>query len=246
MRSKGTYWLKLLLVFSLVLPLLAACGIDQKIEEQYPLESVNGSGSSTSYVYRAAGVSVPEVAKALADQQKPEQQSTEAKDRMFLVYSNRIIHLQQDAEKPEDTLIEVDSKEYVRENYSSSFLEGYLLASFLGSLFDNGRYGHGTYRGYEERGTYKPTGGSYHAPSAQEKKAVPPMTVTRTGSIFKRSKNADSTTKSGSGGALSNPSKGKITRNDGSGGKKSSSWLTPRKSTKPKTRVGFGRVSRRR
>ncbi|QHW34304.1 DUF4247 domain-containing protein [Paenibacillus rhizovicinus] len=245
MRSKGSYLLKLLLVFTLIFPLLAACGVNQKFEEQYPLESVNGSGSSTSYVYRAAGVSVPDVAKALADKEKPQQESAEAKDRMFLVYSDRIIHLQQDTAKPEDTLIEVDSQEYVRNNYSSSFLQGYLLASFLSNLFDNGRYGHGTYRGYDDRGTYKPTGGSYHAPSAQEKKAVPPMTVTRTGSIFKRSKNADSSTKSGSGGVTSNPSKGKITKEPGSS-KKSGSWLTPRKSSKPKTRVGFGRVSRRR
>ncbi|MBO7744907.1 DUF4247 domain-containing protein [Paenibacillus sp. MWE-103] len=245
MRSKGSYLLKFLLVFTLVFPLLAACGVNQKIEEQYPLESVNGSGASTSYVYRAAGVSVPEVAKALVDQQKPQQESAEAKDHMFLVYNDRIIHLQQDTEKPEDTLIEVDSQEYVRQNYSSSFLEGYLLASFLGNLFDNGRYGHGSYRGYDDRGTYKPTGGSYHAPTAQEKKAVPPMTVTRTGSIFKRSKNADTTSPSGAGSVTSNPSKGKITR-DTDGGKKSGSWLTPRKSSKPKTRVGFGRVSRRR
>ncbi|MBM7563620.1 DUF4247 domain-containing protein [Paenibacillus sacheonensis] len=245
MRSKSSYVLKLLLVFTLVFPLLAACGINKKIEENYPLESVNGSGASTSYVYRAAGVSVPEVAKALTDESKPQQASPEKKDHMFLVYSDRVIHLQQDTAKPEDTLIEVDSKEYVRDNYSSSFLQGYLVASVIGSLFDNGRYGHGTYRGYDDRGTYKPAGGTYRAPSTQEKKAIPPMTVTRTGSIFKRSKNTDSSTKPGSGGVLGNPSKGKITR-DTDSGKKSGGWLTPRKSSKPKTRVGFGRVSRRR
>lgn len=245
MRSKSSYLLKLLLVFTLIFPLLAACGINQKVEEMYPLESVNGSGSQTSYVYRATGVSVPEAAKALADKSKPEQESPEKTDHMFLVYADRIVHVQQDTAKPEDTLIEVDSKEYVRNNYSSSFLQGYLVASLLSNLFDNGHYGNGSYRGYGDRGAYKPSAGSYHAPSAQEKKAVPPMTVTRTGSIFKRSKNADTTTKSGSGGVMSNPSKGKITR-DSDSGKKSSSWLTPRKSSKPKTRVGFGRVSRRR
>ncbi|WP_219837819.1 DUF4247 domain-containing protein [Paenibacillus sp. R14(2021)] len=245
MRSKGSYLLKLLLVFTLVLPLLAACGITQKIEEKYPLESVSGSGSSTSYVYRAAEVSVPEVAKALVDMSKPEQISPEKPDHMFLVYSDRVIHVQQDKDKPADTLIEVDSKEYVRSNYSSSFLQGYLLASLLNDLFDHGRYGKGSYRGYDDRQTYKPSGGSYHAPTAQEKKAIPPMTVNRTGSIFKRSKNADSG-KVGEGGIFNkSPSRGTITR-DSDSGKKSGSWLTPRKSSRPKTRVGFGRVSRRR
>ncbi|WP_308634553.1 DUF4247 domain-containing protein [Paenibacillus silvisoli] len=247
MRKTGTYWIKLLLVFSLIVPLLAACGIGSTIEETYPLESVNGSGSATSYVYRAAGVSVPEVAKSLVDKAKPDQQSPEKTDHMFLVYSDRIIHLQQDAAKPEDTLIEVDSKEYVRNNYSSSFLEGYLIASLIGDLFDNGRYGHGTYRGYKDRDVYKPKSGNYHAPSVQEKKAIPPMTVNRSGSIFKRSKNADSS-KVGEGGLFNKapPKSGKITRDSGSSGSKSGSWLAPRKSSKPKTRVGSGRISRRR
>ncbi|SFS60741.1 DUF4247 domain-containing protein [Paenibacillus sp. BC26] len=243
---KASYLIKLLLVVTLIVPLLAACGLNKTIEENYPLESVNGSGNETSYVYRAAGVSVPEVAKALIDESKPQQQSPEKTDHMFLVYSDRVVHLQQDAAKPEDTLIEVDSKEYVRNNYSSSFLQGYLIASILGDLFDNGRYGHGTYRGYTDRDKYKPKGGTYHAPSVQEKKAVPPMTVNRTGSIFKRSKNAD-TSKVGEGGLFNKapPKTGKITRDSGDS-KKSGSWLTPRKSSKPKTRVGFGRVTRRR
>ncbi|RAP78060.1 DUF4247 domain-containing protein [Paenibacillus montanisoli] len=247
MRNKtGTYWIKLLLVVSLIFPLLAACGINSTIEENYPLESVNGSGSQTSYVYRAAGVSVPDVAKALVEQSKPDQQSPEKTDHMFLVYSDRVVHLQQDTAKPEDTLIEVDSKEYVRNNYDSSFLEGYLIASLIDDLFDHGRYGHGNYRGYKERDLYKPKSGKYRAPSADEKKAIPPMTVNRTGSIFKRSKNADSS-KVGEGGLFNKapPKSGKITRDSG-GESKSGSWLEPRKSKKPKTRVGRGRVTRRR
>ncbi|REE88699.1 uncharacterized protein DUF4247 [Paenibacillus taihuensis] len=246
MRINRSYLIKILLVISLIFPLLAACGIEETIQEKYPLESVNGSGSQTSYVYRAAGVSVPEVAKALIDESKPQQQSAEKTDHMFLVYSDKIIHLQQDAKKPEDTLVEVDTKEYVRNNYSSSFLQGYLLASLLSDLFDNGRYGQGSYRGYYDRDKYKPNTGNYHAPSAQEKKAIPPMTVNRTGSIFKRSKNAD-TSRVGEGGLFNKAppkSSGKITRGSDSG--KKSSWFTPPKKSKPKTRVGFGRVSRRR
>ncbi|WP_125653955.1 DUF4247 domain-containing protein [Paenibacillus baekrokdamisoli] len=240
--------IKSLLVFSLIFPLLAACSLTSTIEDQYPLESVNGSGAQTSYIYRAAGLTVPEVAKALVDKSKPQQESVEKKDHMFLVYSDKIIHLQQDEKKLEDTLIEVDSKEYVRNNYSSSFLQGYLVASLLGDLFGNGRYGGGTYRGYSDRDTYKPQGGTYHKPTVQEKKIAPPMTVDRTGSIFKRSKTADSSKAGERGGILNKSppkSSGTITRDNGSD-KNAGSWLTPRKATKPKTRGGFGRITRRR
>ena len=238
------YWL----IVSLIVPLLAACSITSTIEDNYPLESVSGSGSQTSYVYRAADLSVAEVAKALVDKSKPQQQSAEKDGHLFLVYSDKVIHLQQDEKKPADTLIEVDTKEYIRDNYSSSFLQGYLAASLLGNLFGNGRYDGGSYRGYADRDTYKPKAGSYHAPTVQEKQAIPPMTVDRKGSIFKRSKTADSS-KAGEGGGIFNKappkSSGTITRDNGSS-KKSSSWLSPRKTTKPKTRVGFGRVTRRR
>jgi len=245
MKSKWSALLKKVLVLSLILPLLAACGITSTIEDNYPLESVNGSGAQTSYVYRAEGLSVPEVAKALTDENKPQQVSDEKTDHMFLVYSNKIIHLQQDGTKPEDTLIEVDSKEYVRSNYSSSFLQGYIMASLLGDLFGGSRGG--SYRGYTDKDTYKPKTGSYHAPTVSEKKAIPPMTVDRKGSIFKRAKDAVSG-KAGSGDSVfgKSPSKsGTITRDKESGSKKSS-WITPRKSSKPKTRIGMGRISRRR
>lgn len=249
MRQKWSFLLKMVLVLSLIVPLLAACGgINDTIRESYPLESVNGSGASTSYVYRAAGTTVQEVAQELAAQQTPQQQSPAASDRMFLVYADRIVHIQQDAAQPSDVLIEVSTKEYVRNNYSMSFLQGYLLASLLDDLFDYGRYKGGGYRGYTQRDVYKPSTGSYRAPTVQEKKAVPPLTVEKKGSIFRRSKDADTSSKPGSGGNVfeKQPSNsGSITR-DKSGSQKSSDWFTPRKSKAPKTKSGFGRVKRRR
>jgi len=253
MRRNGSYVLKLLIMFSLIVPLLAACGgISETVKETYPLESVNGSGNQTSYVYRAADKTVSAVAKELSEQSKPQQTSEESDERMFLVYSDKIIHIQQDEKKPEDTLVEVDSKEYVRKNYNMSFLEGYLLASLIGDLFDNGRYGGGNYRGYNDRDVHKPSTGTFHAPSEKEKKATPPMTVERKGSIFKRSKDAQDG-KFGSGGSVfdksppQSSSSGKITRNGSKSDKSSeSSIFKPRKSTKPKTKSGFGRITRRR
>ncbi|MBC8081098.1 MAG: DUF4247 domain-containing protein, partial [Gorillibacterium sp.] len=195
MKKWWQHGLKHLLLLSLIIPLLTACGITDTVKEQYPLESVNGSGNETSYVYRAANQSIPEVALALSEKRKPDQQSAESTERMFLVYSNEIIHLEQAADNKADTLVEVDSKEYVRKNYSSSFLQGYLVASVIGNMFDKGG-STGNYRGYSSKDNYKPQS-KYRAPTVSDKKIAPPMTVNRSGSIFRRSKNSDSSVSSG-------------------------------------------------
>lgn len=221
MKKRLAHGLKLMLVLSLVMSLLSACGAAPSVQDTYPLESVSGSGQSTSYVYRAADRTVPEVAKELSDQRTPDQISAENTERMFLVYQDQYYHLQQDPKKPEDTLVEVDSKEYVRQNYSSSFLQGYLTATLIGNLFDTfGGRGSGNYRGYTERDTYKPSAGSYRAPTSNDKKLAPPITVERKGSITRRGSDKD--TSVGSGGGLfdrkKDQSRGSIDRNKSSGG----------------------------
>lgn len=246
MMSKK-WWLhsiKIIVLISFIVPMLAACAISDTVKEQYPLESVNGSGNQTSYVYRAADQTVPEVAKQLIDKKKPEQQSAESTERMFLVYNDEVIQIQQAPDDPADTLIEIDSKEYVRNNYSSSFLEGYLLASVLSDLFDNGRYGHGNYRGYSQKDVYKPQT-TYHKPTDQDLKKAPPMTVNRTGKIFKRSKNADSSAVGTGSRGGSSGSTGKVITGDSSSTKKKSVFTKPKRSA-PKIRMGSGRISRRR
>ena len=110
-----------------LLSLLAGCGggssstsasmnAQDYIKNKYSLESADGSGSNMQKVYRASGQSVPDVAAKIADQQKPDEMSKSDSDDMFLVYNNDIIHVQQDGEKQSDTLIEVDSKQYVQQH----------------------------------------------------------------------------------------------------------------------------------
>ncbi|MBC8079495.1 MAG: DUF4247 domain-containing protein [Gorillibacterium sp.] len=232
--------LKYLLLMSLIIPLLTACSVSDTVKEQYPLESVNGSGNETSYVYRAVDQTVAEVAAELIEKRKPEQQSAESTERMFLVYSNEIIHLQQASDNKEDTIIEVDSKEYVRRNYSSGFLQGYLLSSVIGNLFDNGR-STGSYRGYSSKDDYKPES-KYRIPTAADKKIAPPMTVNRSGSIFKRSKNSINSTDSTSS---KDPITGKIIR-DKDNKSQTDNLFKKSKTTKPRVKVGRSRISRRR
>ena len=242
LKNWWKHGLKYLLLFSFIIPLLTACGITETVKEQYPLESVNGSGNETSYVYRAVNQTVPEVALELSEERKPEQQSAESAERMFLVYSKEIIHLEQAPDNKADTLVEVDSKEYVRKNYSSSFLQGYLVASVIGNLFDNRSTG--SYRGYSSKDNYKPQS-TYRAPTVDDKKIAPPMTVNRTGSIFKRSKNSINSTDSSSSSSSISSTTGKIIR-DKDKKTQSDSLFKKSKTTKPRVKVGRSRISRRR
>ena len=250
--------IKLLLIPAVLLLLLAGCG-SPGIGESYPLESVSTKDKGqTSRIYRAENKTVPEVAKELADQKQPDEISKEDDQHMFLVYPDELYHVQQDQAKPSDTLIEVDTKEYVRENYDSSFLQGYILASVLDDLFDGHKKSYkGSYRGYSSKEIYKPSG-SYHVPSEAEKKLAPPITKEGTGSIFKRSdskKKSDSSV--GQDGNLfkkqdasSSGSKGKITRSsDGSSvsSKSSSIFSKPKSKSPPRTKAGSsGRITKRR
>jgi len=256
--------IKLLLVPAIFF--LAMANVDHTdLSESYQLESVSSKDKGqTSRIYRAEDKTVPEVAKELADQKQPEEISKEDTKHMFLIYKDEMYHLQQDEAKPTDTIIEVDSKDYVRQNYDTSFLQGYILASVLSDLFDDVSKGsQGNYRGYSSKDIYKPSG-TYHIPTEQEKKVAPPITKEGTGSITKRSdtkKNSDGSV--GSSGNIfkkqvepSSGSTGKIIRSSDSSSSKSSGSVTPKRSSifsspksnsPPRTKVGgSGRITKRR
>ncbi|MGQ7280236.1 DUF4247 domain-containing protein [Brevibacillus thermoruber] len=255
----------ILLVPALLLLALAGCGTPAA-GSGYPLESViSKDDGQYSRVYRAENKTVPEVARELAEQREPDEISKEDEKHMFLIYPDEWYHLQQDEKKPSDTLIEVDSKEFVRQNYDPSFLEGYILASLLDDLFDAHKHAHGSYRGYTTRDIYKPVG-TYHIPTQQEKKAAPPVTKQGTGSIIKRSdKPADRSSVIGADGSITKkqaePSTepagrvGRIIRksdkdttiSDSSSSWGSSIFSSPRSKSPPRTKVGgFGRITKRR
>lgn len=243
MKKGSSLYVKLALILSLLVSLLAGCG-SPNVKENYPLESVNRSGNSTSYVYRAAGEKVPAVAADLIAEHEPDQKSPESEDRMFLVYGKEYYHLQKDPNKPEDTLIEVDSEQYVRNNYDSSFLQGYLTATLIGSLFDSFG-GHGSYRGYTSKDTYKPKQ-DYHAPTKDDKKVAPPLTVEKKGSITRRGGTSSGGSSSSGSSSGTDSNKGSIKRNNDGGSSGSGSYSKPKKSiTKPKTRSRSGGITRR-
>ncbi|WP_284640928.1 DUF4247 domain-containing protein [Paenibacillus silviterrae] len=210
-----------LIALLLVIALLTACGnTGNYIKEHYSLIDVQGQGKSTAKVYLAEGTDVVTVAGTLAEQEKPKEISKESTEQMFLVYDSKIIHLQKDPNQQENTLIEVDSVEYAKENYDSSFLQGYLTAALIQSVFGSdwsGKHSGGKYdyRGYTSTKRYQDYGkyqsvpypsGSSGSSSGSKSPAAAPATTERKGSF--------SSTPSGS--KTPSQSTGQVRRSDGS------------------------------
>lgn len=249
--------IKVILIGTLLALTLTGCA-DEAAENSYPLESITQNGQQQSKVYRAENKTVPQVAEELRQQEEPKEISKTDTERMFLVYPDKWYHLQKDPKKPEDTLIEISNNEFVRQNYNPSFLEGYILASVLDKLFDSHKRYDGQYRGYTERDIYKPKT-TYHTPTAQEKKATPPITTQGSGSIIKRSDRPSSTSNSGTTSVDTNESpikKGKIIKSSDEGASynqrkeirpSSSSFSRPQSNSPPRVNSGgSGKITKRR
>ncbi|MDQ0299330.1 hypothetical protein J2S78_001750 [Salibacterium salarium] len=128
------------------------------IADTYDLENVmEDDANNESYVYRAAGETVPEVAQTIQGEDEPEDISEEDEERMFLAYEDRLVQVMEDPEEQQDTLVEVSEKEFVENNYSPSMLETYAMFRIIGDLYNMGNQNRD--RGYEG---YVGTGGNYH------------------------------------------------------------------------------------
>jgi hypothetical protein len=186
--------IKLILVFVLGTTLLAGCANSSNNQSDvaggYPLISQSKNGNQESYLYLAKMQSVPQVAQKLSKQKKPDQISKVSNNQMFLAYPNELYNIQKDKKNLKNTLIEVSNKEFVRNNYSSTFLNGYLSAVLLDRLFQSGGSHAGNYRGYT-MGSPVRSSAKYQAPTASEKKIAPPITKQTTGSIIRRSRSAN-------------------------------------------------------
>jgi hypothetical protein len=234
--KRWTSWAAVALVFAM----LAGCAdAGNYVKDRYPLVSAQGNGSQVVKVYSAEGKDVPTVAKELASEERPKEMSKESADQMFLVYDNKIVNLQKDPQNPANTLVEIDSIQYAKEHYDSSFLQGYLTASILQSLFGGGWFNspsvHGGYRGYSSTTIYNNYGG--RPSDTTTDKDNKPSTSDRSGS-FSTGKNSTS-----SGDSVSSDSSRKY---DGSTPKTSngagSSWSSK---SKPSTGSRSGSFSRR-
>lgn len=223
-------WLAIILVFALV----AGCGdASNYIKENYSLIDVQGQGKNTSKIYTVEDKDVPTVAKELAENEPPSEISKEADDQMFLVYDNKIINVQKDPENESTTLVQLDSIEYAKDHYDSSFLQGYVTATLLQSMFGGGWSGSGgNYRGYTSTKRYEDYGKHQSAPAPSVATTPAPSTTERKGT-FTTSPSKSSASKSGSQ---------TIRRNDGS----TKNYKAPRSvGSKPSTSKRSGSFKRR-
>lgn len=213
--KRWTSWLS----FLIIIALLTACGADagRYIRDEYPLVSVDGKASNMSKVYSVEGKNVPTVANEIAAKEKPQEKSKDSEDQMFLVYKDKVINIQKDPADSNNTLVQIDSIEYAKSHYDSSFLQGYLTATLLQSLFGGSWYnnkGSYDYRGYTKTPSYNAGSGTKTTPTTGTTKETKPNTSDRTGGFTSGAANPSS-------GSSSNARK-----NDGS---------TPNKVTKPST-----------
>jgi hypothetical protein len=168
------------------------------VKDNYPLVDAQGKGKGDAKVYLAENKDVPTVAKELAKQQKPKEISKESPDQMFLIYSDNIVNIQKDPQNAGNTLVEIDSIQYAKENYDSSFLQGFFTAAVLQTLFDSaassGKQATQSYRGYTSN-TGSDTKSSTSSSSVNKDQ---PATTDRSGSFSSKSNSGTGKTDSGS------------------------------------------------
>lgn len=102
----------------------------------YLLDVVSGE-SEEAYVYATRQFSVQELANLVAELKVPEEISEFKENRQILVYDDHFVTFQQAEENEDITLIEVASDEFVENNYSPNYFNGFftflLLNRMIGS-----------------------------------------------------------------------------------------------------------------
>jgi hypothetical protein len=122
--------------------LLVGCGLPNvanTISDRYPLEDVVASSTNrddTAQVFVAENESISDVSSYIQDERKPNNTSEVKDNKQILVYDDYFVTLTADEANPENTLIEVASTGFARDNYSPSFFEGYLAYRILDQIFD--------------------------------------------------------------------------------------------------------------
>ena len=247
-------WICWIVIFSL---LVGCSSVGSYVKENYTLVDVQGKGRDAAKIYVVENKDVPAVAEDLSSRYKPREISDPSPEQMFLVYDHAIVHIQKDPENNANTLVEISSLEYAKEHYDSSFLEGYLTAALLQSLFGGDWYRNNSPA--DVRGSASTLSGTGQSVKKTETgQTGKPVTGERTGSFTTKAGKKENSVLSSSNGreipsgpaATSSGTFGTYTtkksynsshirKNDGS---------TPsyKKLGKPRTKVRIGSFSRRR
>lgn len=111
--------------------------IDDIIEANFALiDSVSGDGSHDAAIYATTVLQRSELKSVLTAALEPEKVSEVKDNQQILIYPDYFVTLKVSDDDSDVTLIEVAGDEFVRRNYSPSFLSTYfairLMDSFLG------------------------------------------------------------------------------------------------------------------
>ncbi|MDQ0231390.1 DUF4247 domain-containing protein [Metabacillus malikii] len=181
----------LLFVMLSVLLLLAACGsnaqgstggsffkdgIIEFIESNYILQDIVTSQQSSTdiaEIYLAENKSVDEVVSELQSHETPKEVSEKKDNKQVLIYNDSFITITPDENNSSDTLVEIATYGFVRDNYQPNFFNGLFALWILDEVLDVDDWGkkrqskcgynnEDCYGGYSSSGGYykKSTGSS--------------------------------------------------------------------------------------
>ncbi|MFZ3590695.1 DUF4247 domain-containing protein [Bacillus sp. DJP31] len=138
----------------ILLALLSACGTDRGIsggtgkgevldyiQATYPLVDVVKSSSDqrdVTRIFNAEGSSIEEVTSKIQSgiKSEPVEVSERTNEKQVIVYDDFFVTMTTDPENKENTLVEVATYGFVRDNYQPSFFNGLMAGYLLSSLLD--------------------------------------------------------------------------------------------------------------
>ncbi|CDQ41259.1 MULTISPECIES: DUF4247 domain-containing protein [Virgibacillus] len=114
-------------------------GIAEFINDTYTFHDVVSSqedSSDISEIYIAENKSVDEVVSELQEYKEPQKVSEKSDQKQALVYNNLFVIITEDEEDPDNSTVEVASKNFVRDNYQPSFFNGLFALWLLDEVLD--------------------------------------------------------------------------------------------------------------
>ncbi|BAC12897.1 hypothetical protein [Oceanobacillus iheyensis HTE831] len=132
--------------------------IDDVIADVFPLITTIDGDTNDSKVYATTRFTLSELSLLFSNQFQAEEISEVKDNQQIIIFNDTFVTLRKNEADQEVLLIEVADEEFVRRNYSPSFLGTYFSIRLLDSMFGNNwnRNSNGDYSGM---GSYGGSGG---------------------------------------------------------------------------------------
>lgn len=131
--------------------------IDDIIEANFSLMDVVSVDSDKAEIYATKRFELNELADVLTATIEPDKESEVKDNQQILIYPNYFVTLKVSPDDKNALIIELAGDEFVKQNYSPSFLQTYFAFSLLNSVIGGNNWGcrsGNCYGGYTGRGYY--------------------------------------------------------------------------------------------